>query len=126
MSSNKNANFFNIKDLSQGIFRELTDGITTRVFPGDEAMVSIVTVAPNAKGKIHSHPQEQWGFLIEGSVQRIQDGKTFNAIKGDFWKTPGGISHGVVGGPEGALIFDVFAPPREEYLKVGSGFGTGS
>jgi len=39
------------------------------------------------------------------------------------WRTPGGIEHGFTAGPNGAVVYDVFAPPREEYKKGGSGFG---
>ena len=115
--------FNNINDLDSGIKRVLGDGISTRIFCGDQSMLSIVTIEPNAKGQIHSHPQEQWGFLIEGSGIRIQDGEEIKIKKGDFWQTPGGIDHGIVGGPEGAKVLDIFSPPRDEYKKSGSGFG---
>lgn len=115
--------FNNIYDLDSGIKRVLGDGISTRIFCGDQSMLSIVTIEPNAKGQIHSHPQEQWGFLIEGSGIRIQGGEEVVIKKGDFWQTPGGIDHGIIGGPEGAKILDIFSPPRDEYKKSGSGFG---
>ena len=115
--------FNNINDLDSGIKRVLGDGISTRIFCGDQSMLSIVTIEPNAKGQIHSHPQEQWGFLIEGSGIRIQGNEQIQINKGDFWQTPGGIDHGIIGGPEGAKILDVFSPPRDEYKVSGSGFG---
>ena len=115
--------FNNINDLDSGIKRVLGDGISTRIFCGDQSMLSIVTIEPNAKGQIHSHPQEQWGFLIEGSGIRIQGGEEVVIKKGDFWQTPGGIDHGIIGGPEGAKVLDIFSPPRDEYKKSGSGFG---
>ena len=114
--------FNNINDLDSGIKRVLGDGISTRIFCGDQSMLSIVTIEPNAKGQIHSHPQEQWGFLIEGSGIRIQGGEEVVIKKGDFWQTPGGIDHGIIGGPEGAKVLDIFSPPRDEYKKSGSGF----
>jgi quercetin dioxygenase-like cupin family protein len=120
----KDTNFFNIDDMSQGIARTLTDGITTRIFPGEKAMISVVRIEPNAVGAIHSHPQEQWGLMLEGSAIRIQDGEEIKVKKGDFWVSPGGLEHGVIGGPDGAVILDVFSPPREEYTRPGSGFGT--
>lgn len=116
--------FNNINDLDSGIKRVLGDGISTRIFCGDQSMLSIVTIEPNAKGQIHSHPQEQWGFLIEGSGIRIQDGQEIEIKKGDFWQTPGGIDHGIIGGAEGAKVLDIFSPPRDEYKKSGSGFGS--
>ena len=115
--------FNNINDLDSGIKRVLGDGISTRIFCGDQSMLSIVTIEPNAKGQIHSHPQEQWGFVIEGSGIRIQGGEEVVIKKGDFWQTPGGIDHGIIGGPEGAKVLDIVSPPRDEYKKSGSGFG---
>ena len=115
--------FHSIDDLDTGIKRVLGNGISTRIFCGEEAMLSVVTIEPNAKGKIHSHPQEQWGFLIEGSGIRIQGGEQIVIKKGDFWQTPGGVDHGIIGGPNGAKVLDVFSPPRDEYKTSGSGFG---
>lgn len=115
--------FFNLDDTTQGIARTLAEGISTRIFPGDESMLSIVRVEPNAAGKIHHHPQEQWGVMLEGSATRIQDGVEYQVKKGDFWRSPGNVPHGIIGGPEGAVILDVFAPPRDEYRTPGSGFG---
>lgn len=116
-------NFFNMDDPSQGIFRQLTDGISTRIFPGDQAMLSVVTLEPHAEGTLHSHSQEQWGVCLEGSGIRIQAGIETPFKKGDFWCTPGGVEHSVRIGEEGAKILDVFAPLRDEYTKEGSGFG---
>ena len=115
--------FNNINDLESGVKRILGEGVSTRIFCGDQAMLSIVTIEPNAKGKIHSHLQEQWGFLIEGSGIRIQGNEEIQINKGDFWQTPGGVDHGIIGGPEGAKILDIFSPPRDEYKISGSGFG---
>ena len=114
--------FFNLKDLSEGIARTLARGIETRVFAGDHAMLSVVSFDPLSEGSIHSHPEEQWGVLLEGSGTRIQDGVEVPVGEGDFWRTPGGIEHGFKAGPEGAKVLDIFAPPREAYRKAGSGF----
>ena len=115
--------FFNLDDPSLGIHRELTPGLSTRIFAGDQAMLSVVTIAPDAEGSIHSHPQEQWGVLLEGDGVRIQDGEEHAVKAGDFWRTPGGVSHGFRGGPNGARVLDIFSPPRDEYRKSGSGYG---
>lgn len=113
---------FNLDDEAQGIARKLGEGIATRIFPGDQAMLSIVRIAPHSQGKLHSHPQEQWGVLLEGSLVRIQGGQEVAMKARDFWRTPGGVEHSVRTGDEGALVLDVFAPPRDEYRKAGEGF----
>lgn len=115
-------NFFNLDALEQGISRQLAEGMTTRVFPGDDAMISIVRIDAHQSGKPHSHPQEQWGLCLRGSGIRFQAGEEIAVSEGDFWRTPGNVEHTFTAGAEGAVIFDVFAPPREEYTRAGEGF----
>lgn len=116
--------FHQLDDETQGLFRELAPGVTTRIFPGEHAMLSVVTIAPNGEGTMHSHPEEQWGVLLEGSAVRIQGGEEIAVVKGDFWRTPGGVPHTMRAGPEGCRVLDIFAPPREAYRKAGSGFAS--
>lgn len=123
MSDHASENFFRLDDMTQGIARTLCAGVTTRVFPGDQAMVSVVRFEPNSEGKLHDHPEEQWGVLLEGSGVRIQGDEEIPIGKGDFWRTPGGVPHTMRSGPDGLVVLDVFAPPREEYKTAGSGFG---
>ena len=117
-------NFFNINNLDQGIQRKLAEGVTTRVFVGEQAMVWVARLARNLVGQVHSHSEEQWGFCIEGECVRIQDGEEVPVKAGDFWCTPGGVKHGIRAGGKGATVIDVFSPPRPEYTKPGEGFGT--
>lgn len=119
-----NPAFFNLDDPSLGIQRELAPGLSARIFVGDQAMLSVVTIAPDAQGSIHSHPQEQWGVMLEGDGVRTQDGKEYAVKAGDFWCTPGGVTHGLRAGPNGARVLDIFSPPRDEYRKSGSGYET--
>lgn len=115
---------FNLNDESLGIPRTLAEGITTRIFPGQNVMLSVVDVAPHSEGTPHSHPEEQWGVLLKGECVRVQGGEEIAMKAGDFWCTPGGVMHTVRTGGAGATILDIFSPPREEYRKAGSGFGT--
>ena len=77
-------NFFNFQDVSQGIAGDLADGVTTRIFPGDQAMLSLVQLEPDRESDVHSHPQEQWGVILEGSGVRMQDGDEYPVTVGDF------------------------------------------
>jgi quercetin dioxygenase-like cupin family protein len=114
---------YNLANDARGVARTLAEGIETRIFAGENVMLSVVRMAANAVGEVHSHPNEQWGVLLEGSATRIQGGEEIAVSAGDFWHTPGGVPHGVRVGPQGALVLDIFSPPRDEYRKSGSGYG---
>lgn len=117
---------FNLNNKAQGITRELAPGINTRIFTGEQAMLSVVNIDPGAEGKPHRHPEEQWGLMLEGTAVRYQGDSKFSVKKGDFWRTPGGVIHTIKAGSSGAIVLDIFSPPREEYRKAGSGFGVES
>ena len=117
-------NFFRLDDMSQGLARELATGVTTRIFPGEHAMLSVVRIEPGHKGTMHHHAEEQWGVCLDGSATRFKGDDAIEVKKGDFWRTPGGVPHTIQAGPQGCTVLDVFAPPREAYRKAGSGFGT--
>jgi quercetin dioxygenase-like cupin family protein len=115
---------YNLSDQTTGIRRMLAPGFEARIIVGDQSMLSIVTVEPNAEGSVHSHPEEQWGILLQGSGIRTQDGVDYAVEVDDFWRTPGNVLHGFKAGSQGAKILDIFSPPREAYRKTGSGFAT--
>jgi quercetin dioxygenase-like cupin family protein len=117
---------FHIDDPAGGIDRKLAEGITTTIFPGQNAMLSVVRLAPEAEGTRHAHAEEQWGLLLEGSATRYQGDEAFEVGPGHIWRTPSNVPHTIKAGPEGAVILDVFAPVREAYLQPGEGFGTGA
>ena len=117
-----NEEFYNLDDLTQGLKRKLAPGLNTRIFVGDNLMLSVVEIDGNSKGEVHSHPEEQWGVLLEGNGTREQDGVEHAVTTGDFWRTPGGVPHNFTAGPDGAKVLDIFSPPREAYKKSGADF----
>lgn len=114
---------FNQQDDSRGIPRQLARGLNTRVYVGEHSMLSLVRIEPHSRGDVHSHPEEQWGFLLEGKCVRIQGGLEVAMQSGDFWHTPGNTPHGLYTLERGAIVLDIFSPPRPEYRGAGDGFG---
>jgi len=104
----------------------LAKGVRARVFPGTHLMLSVVEVDPLSESPVHSHPNEQWGVCLEGEWIRIQDGQEYPVKAGDFWETPPNVPHGGRTGSHRCVILDIFAPPREEYRRPGSGLGNAS
>ena len=116
---------FNLGEKERGVVRNLVEGVRTRVFFGEKIMLSLVELEPNKAGKVHYHPEEQWGLCLEGEAVRIQAGVEFQVKPGDFWYTPGNMEHTMVAGPSGVKVMDIFGPPREEYKVPGEGYGPG-
>ncbi len=114
---------FNLYNEGQGIPRKLAEGIRARIFAGENVMLSVVRIEPHSTGKVHSHPEEQWGILLEGACIRLQGNEEVPVKAGDFWHTPGGVPHGIRTETVGALLLDIFSPPRQDYRSVGEGFG---
>lgn len=111
--------YFN--SLDEGLRRKLDDGVTTNIFFGQNVMLSVAEIEPHTTSTVHSHPEEQWGFLLEGECIRVQDGEEVAMKAGDFWHTPPNTPHGVRTGERGAKILDIFSPPRKAYTQPGEG-----
>lgn len=115
---------YHLDDPQGGVFRKLAEGMTTQIFAGDKAMLSIVTIEPGAMGVMHHHPEEQWGVVLEGSATRYQGDIEFEIKKGDFFRTPPDVPHTMKAGLDGVKVLDIFAPVRADYLKPGEGFSS--
>ncbi len=113
--------FHNLDRPDDGLERELAAGVVTRIFAGEEAMLSVVTMAPNAEGKLHHHPEEQWGVLLEGSALRVQGGEEIPVNKGDFWRTPGNVPHTLRAGAQGGPRARHFRPATGRVPQGGEG-----
>ena len=66
-------------------------------------------------GALHSHPHEQVGYVVSGSVDLTFDGQVQTLKAGDSYYVPSGIVHGVLA-LEDTVIVDVFTPQREDFL----------
>jgi quercetin dioxygenase-like cupin family protein len=66
----------------------------------------------------HSHPHEQVGTCVKGKGKLVSGGKTLKVEAGVTWVIPPNEPHSfAVEGTEPALIFEVFSPIREDFLK---------
>ena len=95
--------------------RTLAPGVTAKIVPGEKMMFSLVTLAPNAVVPTHSHPHEQMGMMVSGTMEFTIKGETRMLSGSEIYLVPGGVPHAAKAGPGGALALDAFSPPREEY-----------
>jgi quercetin dioxygenase-like cupin family protein len=98
-------------DPAQGVhLRLLASGERTTLIRFD--------IEPGAVIPLHRHPHEQTGVCVEGGGALTSGGESIGIEAGMAWVIPGGEEHGFVAGDEGAVIYEAFSPPREDYLKA--------
>ena len=95
--------------------RVLAPGVTAKIASGERMMLSLVTIAPGAVVPTHSHPHEQMGLMVSGTMEFTIEGETRVLSGNEMYFVPGGVPHAAKGGPGGAVALDAFSPPREEY-----------
>jgi len=94
---------------------DLIDGVTAKALFGEGAMLNLVELAPDAVVPSHSHPHEQLGLILRGSMTLVVDGARHLLEEMDGYTLPGDIEHEGIAGPDGTLVLDVFRPVREDY-----------
>ena len=91
------------------------DGIVARTVEGERITLAIVELAPNTPLARHSHPHEQLGMVIEGAMIFTVGDEMKTLGPGETWTIPGGVEHEATAGPDGAVVVDVFSPPRDDW-----------
>jgi quercetin dioxygenase-like cupin family protein len=69
----------------------------------------------------HSHENEQVGLLISGSLAFTIGGELGEVLPGGFWRILANVPHSVVAGSEGAVLVEVFSPPRRDWAAIPEG-----
>lgn len=103
-------------------------GDPIEAFPGvqlwttgtETLMLAMVRLAPGADVPPHAHENEQAGAVVEGTMAFTIDGETKNVSPGQGYVIPADVEHSAIAGPNGALVVEVFSPPREAYRMPGA------
>jgi quercetin dioxygenase-like cupin family protein len=94
------------------------DGVVARVWSGENAALAAIELAPNSHVPEHSHENEQTGILLRGRLTfRIGD-ESQELEPGATWVVPSLAPHEVLVGPDGALLVELFAPPRSDWAGL--------
>ena len=95
---------------------ELFPGAHSGLAAGEHIMLSFLEMAEGAVFPEHSHPEEQAGLVLEGSI-RLCIGHEEKVLEpGHAYIVPPNVSHSGIE-LEGPLrVLDIFTPPRDDYL----------
>ena len=94
------------------------DGVVARSVDGERAAFAVVELEPGTIVPEHSHDNEQLGIVLRGSVTFRVGDESQDLEAGGTWRIAPNVPHEVHTGPEGAVVIDVFAPAREDWLAL--------
>jgi gluconolactonase len=129
VSNLKEAQVSNIKDLPT---LKLAEGVTAKAYWSKGALVSFITLEPNATVPEQIIKGERFMYVLTGDVQElindnyvnlksipadIIDGTHGNVSKREFVYLQDGAKTAVKAGKNGAKILEVFSPVPAEYLE---------
>jgi quercetin dioxygenase-like cupin family protein len=107
--------FYSLKSLApQDVFA----GYRARIFHGSEITFAVLEVEPNAQLPSHQHGNEQVGLLVRGSLTFRVDGDVRTVRAGDAWVIPSNAIHDAKSGPDGAIVIETWAPPRNDFRDL--------
>jgi quercetin dioxygenase-like cupin family protein len=81
----------------------LAPGVHGRLLTGERIHVSVLRLAPGAMLPAHAHGNEQFTFVVEGSLQAELDGTLVEVPKHNMLHLPSGRRH-ALHAPAGALV----------------------
>jgi quercetin dioxygenase-like cupin family protein len=95
--------------------RQIWEGLIARGIHGERLTLALVEVEPGAPLPEHSHDNEQLGMVLRGSLTLRVGDEERTLGPGETWRIPSHTPHSGAGGPDGAAVIDVFAPPRADW-----------
>ena len=98
--------------------QRIWDGVTSRAVHGAEVTLSLIELAPGAIVPEHSHANEQVGILIQGSLSFRIGEERGEVEPGGTWCILAHVPHSVSAGPAGAVVAEVFSPPRRDWEAI--------
>lgn len=88
-----------------------------KMITGDKLQLIWARFEPGGEYETHSHPHEQFSFMIAGRMLLHVGGQKKEVGPGDMWYAPPNVVHGgTLLGDEPMIFVDVFTPIREEVL----------
>jgi quercetin dioxygenase-like cupin family protein len=94
------------------------DGVLARTVDGELCSIAVVELDSESVVAEHRHPNEQLGVVLRGSVSfRVGDEERVLG-PGGTWRIPPDTPHEVHVGADGAVVLDVFSPPRADWTQL--------
>ncbi len=103
--------YFILKDMET---KKPAEGIEIRVIPGERMTMAFFHMTPGAKIPEHSHPHEQMGTVLKGSIELVIGEEKRIVGEGCAYHVPPNVVHSGRCLHSGSEVLEVFSPPRED------------
>ena len=103
---------------------QLRPGIARRFVTSERMMMGEVTLAKGKTVPPHSHENEQFTHVVKGALRFTFGPNAEDVVlvrAGEVVLIPSGLLHGVEA-LEDTLEYDVFTPPRQDWIDLESDF----
>ncbi|MCS6769433.1 MAG: cupin domain-containing protein [Candidatus Caldarchaeum sp.] len=98
-------------------WEKLRDDVWRRAVFGEKMTVAQLRLLKGAKVAMHSHIHEQTAYVVEGKVKFVFEDRLEQVVEGGgVIVIPSNLGHAAEA-LEDSLVVDVFAPPREDWIK---------
>jgi quercetin dioxygenase-like cupin family protein len=90
-------------------------GISGSVQLGSELSAALFRLEPGAEVPRHTHPNEEFGQVLEGTLELRAGDRTRALAAGDGFLIPGDLPHAATAGADGCLLLECYAPARDPF-----------
>lgn len=97
--------------------KEMTEGINLRTASGVNGTFGQFTMKKDSFVPMHSHENEQYSFILKGSVQATIGDTVFVIKAGEAVVIPPNVPHSFKSLAEGTIDLDFFAPGRKDWIN---------
>jgi quercetin dioxygenase-like cupin family protein len=98
--------------------QQIWDRIAARSVHGERITMSVVELDPGAVVTEHTHGNEQLGIVLRGEIDFKVGDERRTLGPGGTWCIPADTPHEAIAGREGAVVIDVFSPPRDDFREL--------
>ncbi len=94
----------------------LNDKISRQMVSGENATISQLFLKKGASVPRHSHVNEQYSWIVSGSLKFVFDDREILIGAGEILLIPANAPHSAVA-LEDTVNVDIFAPRREDWIR---------
>jgi quercetin dioxygenase-like cupin family protein len=105
-------------DIGEVAPQQIWDGVLGRVVHGERITFGLIELEPDSLVPEHGHENEQVGMILQGSLTFRVGDEERELAAGATWRILANTPHEVRTGPDGAVLIEVFSPPRHDWEAI--------